>query len=295
MRSRGFTLIELIIVIVLLGILGVISTDILSQSYRNYLIQKETAGLQSRSKQLLDQLRAYLDQAIKPSIARFDGGVSHTSVWDLHGVVSVASNDYLEWIGKDVESLKGMWNGSRIYPGYSGLADVRQSGGTTVVTSDCDLSFIDPIQGAVTDRPMINGAAWQRAALYFVYADSDGTVAERFWEDDPTSLFGITGFDPENQAILLVKKPEEIGERYCLSYSAYGIGLEADGTLSLYWDFRPWNNEKVTQGTKRVLMRNVQSLEYRSEAEGTMLRFKVCLEREEDPGVVFCKETVVLR
>lgn len=295
---KAFTFIELIVVIVLLGILGVMSTDIVSQTYRNYVYQKEIASLQSRSKQLLDQISGYLEDSIKPSVARYDGAV-HESIWGL-GVTdangSVGGGHFLEWIGKDTESMRGVWNGSRVYPGYSGLADVRDSSGLQIVTSDCNLSYLkdgadDGIPTSITGVSAQGGGS----ALYFVYADSDGDVSQRFWVN-PTSLFGIAALDEVNGIITLQNRPDEIGERYYLSYTAYGIQLEPDGRMYLYWNFRPWNGETVfADGVKLLLMENVASFAYWSESENTILRLKACLETENDPGTIFCKESVVLR
>ena len=294
---RAFTLLELIIVIVLLGIVGVMSTDIVSQTYRNYVYQKEVADLQSRSKQLVDQITQYLERSIKPSVARLDG-VNHASVWDIGlSDANQSNNAYLEWIGKDLESQRGEWNGTMVYPGYSGLANVRDSNGTNVITTDCNLSLIDPIQNRLTGETLIMaGVNRYRTALYFVYANSDGTVEQRFWVN-PTSLFGITGLDsPVKGVIQLAFAPPEIGELYYLAYSAYAIQLENDGTLQLYQNFRPWNGEVIDQIRidPLVLMENVTSFEYWSESQGTMLRFKVCL-RGDDAQVRVCKEGVVLR
>ena len=198
----AFTLLELIIVIVLLGIVGVMSTDIISQTYRNYVYQKEVADLQSRSKQLVDQITQHLERSIKPSVARFDGLATYDSVWDLNGIAD-ANGSFLEWIGKDLESQRGEWNGTMVYPGYSGLANVRDSNGSFVITPDCNLSLIDPIQFSLTNvaDPLNGGNLTPRAALYFVYANSGGSVQSRFW-NNPTSLFGITQLNiPANGVI----------------------------------------------------------------------------------------------
>lgn len=296
---RAFTLIELIIVIVLLGILGVMSTEIISQTYRNYVYQKDIADLQSRSKQLLDQLTTYLDRSIKPSIVHYNGA-RHDSIWGL-GVtdanMSAGGGNYLEWIGKDTESLRGIWNGSRVYPGYSGLANVRDSSGTSIITTDCSLSYINQIQESITGWPDIVNMGRERAALYFVHADSNGTAEQRFWVN-PSSLFNVTGFNnPVDGVIQLENAPFEIGERYYLTYSAYAIQLENDGTLYLYRNFRPWNGEVIDQIRidPFILMENVASFEFWSESEDSLLRLKVCLEAENDSQTTFCKEAVVLR
>ena len=287
---------ELIIVIVLLGIVGVMSTDIISQTYRNYVYQKEVADLQSRSKQLVDQITHYLDQAIKPSVARFDGVATHDSVWELNTVADANGTNFLEWIGKDLESQRGIWNGAMVYPGYSGLANVRDSNGSSIITADSNLSVISQIEGNVTgvSDPLDGNNLTPRAALYFVYANSGGSVQNRFW-NNPTSLFAVKQLNvPVNGVITVTPQPPEIGEQYYLTYSAYGIQLGADGTLRLTWNFRPWNGQTVFSGQTSVLMENVTSFEYWSESQGTLFRFKVCL-RDDDPLVRVCKEGMVLR
>jgi hypothetical protein len=184
-----------------------------------------------------------------------------------------------------------------IYPGYSGLANVRDSNGSFIITTDCNLSLIDAIQLSITNvNDPLNGAnPTPRSALYFVYADSNGTVQDRFWTLPTTSLFGITRFNvPTDGVITLNPQPPEIGERYYLTYTAYGIRLTPNGTLQLFWNFRPWNGETVFTGQALTLMENATSFEYWNESQGTMLRFRVCLGGERSDAVV-CKEGVVLR
>ena len=293
----AFTMVELIFVILLLGILGVMTTDIITQTYRNYVDQREISDLQTRSKQVLNQLTDYLEDAIRPSAALFNGA-AYADAWEA-GVSDVNGTNYLVWIAKDSESLRGVWSDAhgRIYPGYSGVANVETSTQNTIRTPACDVSIIDAMQGdLVPDRPnWIDGADY-RSVIYFVYANADGTVQERFWDWPAVSLFrisGVTGSDTIN----LADAPAQISDRYYLSYTAKGIHAVGEA-LYLYDDFRPWNAQTVTAAKSYILTENLESFEFWSESAGGLLRLKLCLNNGAgslNGKIVFCREAAVLR
>jgi len=299
----AFTIIELIFVIILLGILGVMGTDIVVRTYENYTFQRDMTDLQSKSKQLLNQISNYLNDSIKFSIAQYNG-TDHVAVENILDSDDINTTNYLEWIGKDIESMRGIWSDAqnRVYSGYSGLADIRESNATFIRTTDCNLGVIDQIEESITGvNDVLDGTnTTPRAALYFVYANSAGTVEQRFWENNGSSLFPVSKLPPNsiaNDVIELSERPGEISEHYYLSYSAYGLHLENNGDLKLLWNFRPWNGERVTGGASQLLMEDVVSFSFWSESEGTIIRLRVCLSTDFDDNAapIFCKEAIVLR
>jgi len=300
MIKKAFTIIELIFVIILLGILGFMGADIIVKTYESYNYQKDVADLQSKSKQLLEQITGYLNDSIKLSIAQYDSSLpGHKAVEDVADG-DINDTRYLEWIGKDTESMRGVWSAgeNRIYSGYSGLADIKESNATFIRTTDCDLSFIDSIQENITGviDPLNGANPTPRAAMYFVYANSGGTVAQRFWDSNASSLFPV--WDITGDIIELSERPDEISEHYYLSYSAYGLHLDNNGELKLFWNFRPWNGDVVDiNGTSLLMMQDVVSFKFWSESEGTVIRLRVCLSTDIDNAnaPTFCKEAIVLR
>lgn len=298
--KSAFTILELIFAIVLLGIIGTMSADIISRTYDNYNHQNDVANLQSKSKQTLDQIINYLNESIDGSIAKFDGA-NYIDIDTITTFDDINNSNYFVWIQKDTESLRGIWDEGkqRIFPGYSGLANIIDSNNTFVVTSpnDCDLSFINQIQQDITSitDPLNGTNPTPRAALYFVYGNAAGTTESRFWKAPTSSLFPITSIS--SNIITLQNKPDEISEHFYLTYSAYGLHLQNNGELRLVWNFRPWNNESVANGESLLLMQDVVSFNFWSESEGTIIRFKVCLSTSfnDTSAPIFCKEAMVTK
>jgi prepilin-type N-terminal cleavage/methylation domain-containing protein len=296
--KKAFTLIEMIFAMVILAIIGVISSDIIYRVYENYMIQKKVSSLELETKIVLDQIVKYLENSIKPSIARYDGSnyeaIADTSKFDAN----TSSNDsgYFVWIAKDIESLRGIWNDDkkRVYPAYSSVINVEKSSDKNIVTVDDNLSQIKSIVGAIINLNENDVFSNHIEALYFVYANSSGTVQERFWQN-PSSLFVVDSVSDKN--ITLNKKPDEISDKFYLTYTAYGLQFDSehsDHNLTLFWNFRPWNNKTVNDGNTSVLIQNVTEFKMWSEGGGGVIRIKLCI-TDDNNITTFCKEAVALR
>jgi prepilin-type N-terminal cleavage/methylation domain-containing protein len=131
---KAFTLIELIVVIVIMGILSNITFDVLSKVYKNYVYTKE-----------INKLSVKLDSAIELISSRLKGRVRNSVIvtkyplkWtdsddskiDFKSISRVedADGEYkiIEWIGKDYEAKNGMWDSylNHIQTGWSGFIDL---------------------------------------------------------------------------------------------------------------------------------------------------------------------------
>lgn len=272
--------------------------------YQTYVMQKGVQNIEVQLKTTLEQIGKYTENAIKPSIVVNDNGnyqdITYVSRTD--GELD-SPNKLFMWIGKDVESMQGIWNGSRIYPGYSGLADLENSNNYEINTTGCDLNNVENIVKEIADIDTYS----ETSALYFVYANSLGSVKERFWDNGanlPTSLFSITSFNGADSNISLNNlnsKPDEIGDIYYLTYSAYGIRLDNNGELKLIWNFRPWKNETHNNGSERLLAENITKFQAWSESGGSIIRFYICA-TDDDIKIAgasdnweYCKESTVVR
>ena len=138
--KKSFTLIELIIVIVILGILSNITFDILSRIYQNYIHTKELNKLNSKLDYTMEIIAKKLQDRIRNSVivTKYPANFSDTnaSEVDFKPIGDIEDGDtaykILEWIGKDYEAKNGMWdeNQKHIQTGWSGFIDLDlQSGG----------------------------------------------------------------------------------------------------------------------------------------------------------------------
>lgn len=66
------------------------------------------------------------------------------------------------------------------------------------------------------------------------------------------------------------------------------------GTLTLYYNFQPWNGMKYTDGNKSVLMNNVSTFRY--QAVGNLIKIQLCISDaniSKGGGYSICKEQTV--
>ena len=137
---KSFTLIELIIVIVIMGILSTITFDILQKVYKNYIFVKETNRLNYKVNYALEEISALMKNRIKNSViaTAYPIEVNQTDSskvdFDYIGEIEENTTKYkvLEWLGKDYEAKNGMWDESqkRIQTGWSGFIDLDKASKT---------------------------------------------------------------------------------------------------------------------------------------------------------------------
>jgi prepilin-type N-terminal cleavage/methylation domain-containing protein len=128
-KRAAFTLIEIVMVIVILGVVAMIGTDIIAKMYQGYMRSQIISELQQKTELALDQITKRLKYRIKASVVTKDAANTAT-------VKSLSSDDngtfnMLEWIGYDNEGFLGEYNGSVVVPGWSGFIDLHSGVGDT--------------------------------------------------------------------------------------------------------------------------------------------------------------------
>jgi prepilin-type N-terminal cleavage/methylation domain-containing protein len=165
--KKSFTLIELIIVIVIMGILATVTFDILQKVYQNYIYTKETNKLDAKLSGALDEISALLRNRVKNSViaTKYPSKVTDTNPnsVDFKPISELQDGDtdykVLEWIGKDYEAKYGMWDGTQkhIQTGWSGLIDLDEATRTNddpkefnVTTIDSNFNYVKDIDRNIT-------------------------------------------------------------------------------------------------------------------------------------------------
>lgn len=285
--KKAFTLIELVMVIVILGIVAVMGTDIVTSMYTNYLRSRAVNSLEHRTNLALDMISKRLSYRIKEStIGRIRNATGTGPFVSVESGLT-ENHQILEWIGYSNESLNG--DGGSIQPGWSGLVDLYHpdTNLTTIRTPGSDLSMTGKIIQNLTnnDVSMTNG----RVAILFK-DQSNPDINEYGWNGtDGNNTVKVTSNN--NQIFNVVAGEQlptdtlgnpEMTEHYYLAHSAYAIVPDdpaADGVfnLDLFYNYQPWNNERYkSDGVGRTTIAKNVSL-FRFTQSNGMLTVKLCL------------------
>jgi len=292
--KKAFTMLELVMVIVIMGIVASIGANIVAKLYENYLKTRSINKLQAQTELVLDQIAKRLESRIKDSvIARQSANFSeYVPLTDAN-----ASYQILEWIGKDTESFKGKRN-----PGWSGFIDLdhNSTAKPNLVTSGSELNTTSAIISALSNGQVdLNGTLQHPAIIFKGQADLN---LSHFGWDGTRGEYTLRVTRVDNTTLGLVDAnatfPNEIFEQYDLAWSAYAIvpeGTANDFNLTLHYNYQPWEDERYDQNaTTSLLMQNVSTFKFTK--IGDTIRLKLCIHDNNRSGIdnfAFCKEKVV--
>jgi prepilin-type N-terminal cleavage/methylation domain-containing protein len=311
--KKAFTLIELIFVIIILGIVGMIGSDIIAKMYQGYLKSQITNRLQAKTELLLDVISQRLKYRIKESVI---GRNSHNNNYMKLSDDNIASitPDMIEWIGYDRDSLIGESNGTYSVPGWSGFVDVNSSQTTTTGASPkllmpgSKLSIANRVISTLSNNNNIMNNTHKRSILYSKCED-DSNMSRFGWDIPatlPSSAFDnnatikvyITNTDTTSIRLAANKGSRDICEQYLLAWTAYAIVPEGNNTkdfnLTLRYNYQPWNGENYADdGTSVLLAEHVST--FRAMQVGDSIRIKVCIQDGNITGTPygFCKEKAI--
>ncbi|WP_298051225.1 type II secretion system protein [uncultured Campylobacter sp.] len=128
--KRGFTLIELVFVIVVLGIISMFGADLYTKIYKSYVHVRAVNQLEARTQNAMMLITNRLEDRIKSSTIGRDLAVNDfVPISDLTN----PRFDILEWIGQSVETR----NINQRTPGWSGFMSMSQLRDSTW-TADAD-------------------------------------------------------------------------------------------------------------------------------------------------------------
>lgn len=297
--KKAFTMLELVVVIIVLGIVASIGADIIVALYDNYIRTKTINALESKTEITLEQIAKRFQYRIKNStIARQVGG-NFISVSDPN-----LDNRYpiIEWIGYSNESFLGTPR-----PGWSGFIDMFHSDtnttSQTLRTTDSNLTLASNVISALTNANVDLTVGGDEAALIF---KQPWDIGDFGWgaagNADGNATVRVIRLNDEVFQITEATLPDEIREQYYLAHTAYAIVPEGDianedFNLTLYYNYQPWMGEEYNNnGTSRFpLVEHANLFHFRQDQ--TLLRFKLCIHDNNESGVgervVVCKEKVV--
>ena len=304
--KRAFTLLELIIVIVILGIIAMMSFNAMMNIYSNYFQTRTVNELETQTEIALEQISKRLEHRIKPSvIARKPSGgflLLNDSRVNLN-----SGYEILEFIPYAYEIFNDVPSGNKAgrYSGYVDLANSSPATGlispgsnfsTEVVETIKDLTCKDDASGCVDFKDKDGGVV---AIFSDVYYDVQNSFGYKDNLNLDIAKVGVKSTDGDTLEISGFAN-KQISEQYHLAYTANAIVPEqsadpkdtANGVfdLNLYYDYRPWMGQGYKNGEKATLAKNVTRFVF-TEKNGVIV-LKLCM-RAKNSEITICKSKAV--
>lgn len=295
--KKAFTLLEMIIVIVIMGIASKFGAELLMRAYEDYVYGTANNRLMAESEAAVTQIANRLQYRIKESIIFRQGlDANGTFIDDFSSLGSAVSNDtnntyVYEWVGYDNDGWRG--DGTSTIPTWSGIVDLEHgSANAGKLISPSSSTRIGNVISALSP----SGFTGMGSALFFIGDESINVMDGFGWDGNVTGFvtqsknlhpiqLGIDQFLPN--AGTGTFSGVDIYEYYRLAWTAYALEFRRwtdttvtpnveRGTLWLYYDYRPWLGQNYADhGKKIVLMENVQTLRFSS--IGDVLKVQVCV------------------
>jgi prepilin-type N-terminal cleavage/methylation domain-containing protein len=329
--KKAFSLLEVIFVLVILGIVASISSQIIVQVYENYIIQKAVYNVSTKTEIAANQIVNRLTYRIPGTTISKDHNAFVAGIplptealhWRKLQDVIAGGNTYttIEWIGYDNDSFAAEQT-----PGWSGIADYS-SGSTNIgqfLTPGSNLSttatILTNISKNETGVTQVDLTSTKPAAVIFAQKDNFYNPADNKYNPICMGLIpnGQTADTPaipsSTDCIFSVTRsgnnilqftgtsaldPKRISERYKLAWSAYALAPIANSIglhdLVLYSNYQPWNGDNYLNATQNTILKNISVFKF-SENGGT-IQFKLCAVEKisNDVNITTCKEKVVIR
>ena len=319
--KRAFTLLELVVVIVVLGIIAMMSFNAMMNIYSNYFQTRTVNELETQTEIALEQISKRLEHRIKPSViarkpsgeflALNDSGVNLNAEYEILEFIPYAYEIFNDVISLDTNDHVIEQGGKAgRYSGYADLAKSSPATGLISPGSNFTTGVVETIKD-LTCREDTN-------ATCVDFKNKDGGVVAIFSDVyyDVQNSFGYKGISNLDIAKVGVKGGQsglngntleisgfankQISEQYHLAYTANAIVPEqsadpkdtANGVfdLNLYYDYRPWMGQGYKNGEKATLAKNVTRFVF-TEKNGVIV-LKLCM-RAKNSEITICKSKAV--
>ena len=304
--KRAFTLLELIIVIVILGIIAMMSFNAIMNIYSNYFQTRTVNELETQTEIALEQISKRLEHRIKPSVIARKPSGGFLPLNDSR--VNLNSGyEILEFIPYAYEIFNDVPSGNKAgrYSGYVDLAKSSPASGlispgsnfsTEVVETIKDLTCKEDASGCVDFKDKNGGVV---AIFSDVYYDVQNSFGYKGISNLDIAKVGVKSIDSNTLEISGFAN-KQISEQYHLAYTANAIVPEqsadpkdtANGVfdLNLYYDYRPWMGQGYKNGEKATLAKNVTRFVF-IEKNGVIV-LKLCM-RAKNSEITICKSKAV--
>ena len=284
--KRAFTLLELTVVIVIIGILSLMGVEIALNIYRGYLQSRAINTLETQTELVLEQISKRLAVRIKESAIGRRNAAAFVSTQDP---TLNANFPILEWVSYSYETFQNS--------GWSGFVDLNSpnttrlnaAGAGTIATPSSNLAAASiDILNLTNNLASLNAGNNQ---VGLIFKGTPLNVATSFGYDgvNANSIAIVTGTTNNTTLNITYPTGSRISEQYYLLHTAYavvptdattgavmqpGSGL-SDFNLVLHYNYRPWAGTQLNAANTAILATNVTRFNF-SEANGILV-LKLCI------------------
>ena len=278
--KRSFTLIEIILVLVIVGIVASIGSEIVFKAYENYILSQQLSSATYKTDVALEQIAKRLEYRIPLSTVAIKDETNTSDIVSL----SSSKTDYkiLAWLGRAYEARRG--SGNPNIPGWSGFIDLKYNNGKTLKTKGDDLNILTDIVYNLSGKDVNLSNSFDGAVIFQSTPYNSDIVTAYGWKTPfgtpPTHLFPAKIVDSSTINIDsgITNKPDRIYEHYYFTWTAYAIVPENNGdgtyTIKLYYDFQPWQAEEYKDGKSTILIDKATSFQFRR--DGSAIELRLC-------------------
>ena len=326
--KKAFTLIEILVVLVIVGILATITTQILYKVYENYYISRSLNKLSFKTDVVLNNIAAKLQLRVPNSVIAVECNVTNDgckngnviSYKSVSLITPLDAQNYpvLEWLSKDIYSKRGVYDDNKnyFYPGWAGFVDLinTKSFGSDEYNITMPFSNFDIVKKMDTywlDDWNVNttdvfGDKYE--VLMFSGADDRGDFSEvntsfGYYNSPAKNIFEIKSYIVGNdKTIANIKAITEsnstiVYEGFYLINTAMAIvpvynASTDDFNLTLRMNYFPWKGEIYTNGRDNsgvLLASHVTQFRFRE--QNGIMRLYLCIS---DPKVKAGSERITI-
>jgi prepilin-type N-terminal cleavage/methylation domain-containing protein len=304
-QKNAFTLIELIMVIVVLGIVASIGASMIAQTYQSYIMQKAIHNASFKTELVANSIANRLAYRIDTSVvARKPGQTGNTIGTDIYGLITIPDAQkkfftILEWVNYENDGFT--FTGT---PGWSAFSDLNSSSFDTISSPGSDFTTENIILGNLgyTGNPAIMFMGG--SGIYRTDTNASYGVACTYQSAGcmfPVTLAGTTlTFAGGDRSAGNMK----YSEFYQLAASAYAVVPSNPHTINginvwdlfLHSNYQPWDGENYTGATRQSLLARDVSV-FRFKQEPNSVRIKICSVQQigDTKHIAICKEKAVIR
>lgn len=274
---RAFTLIELIIVIVILGIVAKYGVELLIRAYDYYIQSLSESRFQAQSEVAVEQIANRLSYRLPGSEIVRQGSLSTFTPLASTTDDPTSNVTILEWIGLDGDGWRG--DGGSTLPTWSGFIDVDWTmtlAADQLMTPESNTTRINAVLSTLAPSGTFTG----NLGLFFLQDTNFNVTQGLGWNgivtDQTRTVHPVDSSANDRLAATVTNfTGQKIYEFYKLSWTAYALRHDrTTGELRLIYDYRPWDGQTYQNGTSVVLMENVDTFRYLS--IGDAIKVQVC-------------------